>query len=213
MSRRSDKHYVVWQGRRPGVYSSWAEAEKAVKGYVNAKYKAFPSKAAAERAFKEGPDKYWGTGKFVSKLSKKELAAIGPPPKQGIAVDAAWNAETKAMEYRGVWIGNHRVAFRQGPFPLGTNNLGEFLAIVHALGLLAERKLGDPVYSDSLTAISWVKKKTVKSRSQAEGKTGDKVNQLTARALAWLQENKYKNKVLKWETAAWGEIPADYGRK
>jgi len=33
------------------------------------------------------------------------------------------------------------------------------------------------------------------------------------RALIWLNNNDYDAKVLKWNTAGWGEIPADYGRK
>lgn len=207
------KYYVVWEGYKPGVYATWPECQRVTKGYTNAKFKSFPNKKTADTAYKEGPAKYWGTGKFVSALPKAELAKIGKPISKSLCVDAAWNSETKVLEYRGVWFGNRNAVFQQGPFPAGTNNLGEFLAIVHALGVLANKKLDHPVYSDSRTAIKWVKQKKVNSKSMQLGKTGKKVNELVARALTWLQENSYDNEILKWHTRAWGETPADYGRK
>jgi ribonuclease HI len=207
------KYYVVWEGFEPGVYTTWAECEAVTKGYTNAKFKSFPTRKAAEKAYKEGPDKYWGTGKFVSGLSKEEMAAIGKPVVKSLCVDAAWNSETKVVEYRGVWFGSRKVAFRQGPFEGGTNNIGEFLAIVHALGVLANKSLDHPVYSDSQSAMKWVKQRKVESKSMQQGKTSAEINALVERALVWLDENKYGNEILKWETRAWGEIPADYGRK
>lgn len=207
------KYYVVWEGFEPGVYSTWADCKKVTQGYTNAKFKSFPNSKAAEMAFREGPDAYWGTGKFVSALSKKELAAIGQPLANSLCVDAAWNSETKVVEYRGVWHDNRVVVFKQGPFAGGTNNLGEFLAIVHALGFLANKSLNNEVYSDSQSAIKWVNEKKVNSKSMQAGVTGKQINALVARALTWLEANQYSNDIVKWETKAWGEIPADYGRK
>lgn len=40
------------------------------------------------------------------------------------------------MEYRGVYVRTGQELFRIGPYPDGTNNVGEFLALVHALALL-----------------------------------------------------------------------------
>ena len=37
--------------------------------------------------------------------------------------------------------------------------------------------------------------------------------ELIDRALVWLKENTYTTTIVKWETKAWGEIPADFGRK
>ncbi len=117
------------------------------------------------------------------------------------------------MEYRGVWLADRSVAFQQGPFENATNNIGEFLAIVHALALMSKRGVTLPVYSDSSVAIGWVRKKIVRSKSMLRGKTSPRVNDLVTRALQWLKSNTYENGILKWETAAWGEIPADFGRK
>ena len=213
MTSRKKKFYVVWKGTAPGVYATWAECESAIRGYPNARYKSFPTRESAERALREGPDRYWGTDTFVSSLSEDELAAIGQPITNSMCVYAAWNTDTKAMEYRGVWYHNRSIAFQRGPFQNATNNIGEFLAIVHALALMTKQSIDWPVYSDSQTAISWVRNRTVRSKSMEKGETSKQVNDLVARALRWLRQNNYNNAVLKWETEAWGEVPADFGRK
>lgn len=213
MASRKKKFYVVWKGTTPGVYTTWPECDSAIKGYSNAKYKSFPTLESAEKAFREGPDEYWGADKFVSPLSRAQLAAIGQPIANSMCVDAAWNTVTKTMEYRGVWHHDGSIAFEQGPFQNSTNNIGEFLAIVHALALMAKQSIDWPIYSDSQTAISWVRKKRVNSKSMKKGETSEQINDLVARALLWLNENEYNNQILKWETEAWGEVPADYGRK
>lgn len=207
------KFYVVWNGKKPGVYATWEECNSSIAGFPNAKYKSFPTLESAEQAFRDGSDSYWGTGKFVSGLSAEQLAVIGQPITNSICVDAAWNVETKEMEYRGVWHHNRSIAFQQGPFAKATNNIGEFLAIVHALALMAKQSLDWPVYSDSQTAISWVSNRSVNSKSMRKGETSEEVNQLVARALNWLVHNNFPNEILKWQTEAWGEVPADYGRK
>ncbi len=213
MASPKKKFYVVWEGMATGVYATWPECESAIKGFSNAKYKAFPTRDAAERAFADGPGAYWGTGKFVSALTPEEQEAIGGPVENSLCVDAAWNADTKAMEYRGVWLHDRSLVFEQGPFPRATNNIGEFLAIVHALAWLSKLSNTCPIYSDSLTAMAWVRKRKVASKSMAKGQTSEEINNLVQRALAWLNSHEYRNEVLKWNTEAWGEVPADYGRK
>ena len=213
MAARKNKFYVVWEGTTPGVYLTWAQCASAIKGFSNAKHKSFPSLESAEKAFREGPDAYWGTHKFVSPLSDAALDAIGQPMTNSMCVDAACDTTTKIMEYRGVWYHDKSIAFQQGPFQKATNNIGEFLAIVHALALMAKQLIDWPVYSDSQTAISWVRNKSVRSTSIQLGKTSEDINNLVARSLRWLNDNEYNNAVLKWKTEAWGEVPADYGRK
>ena len=213
MASPKKKYYVVWKGSAPGVYTTWAECQSATTGYSKAKYKSFPTLESAQEAFREGPGPYWGTKKFVSPLSEAQLAAIGKPITNSLCVDAAWNVESRIMEYRGVWNHDQSVAFEQGPFENGTNNIGEFLAIVHGLALLVKGSSDWPIYSDSKTAISWVRKQTVRSKAMARGETSKQLDDLVTRALRWLNENEYNNGILKWETEAWGEVPADYGRK
>ena len=116
------------------------------------------------------------------------------------------------MEYRGVYVKTGEEIFRQGPFEDGTNNVGEFLALVHGLALLKQRNLDMPLYSDSKTAISWVKKRKAATKLERTARNAP-IFELIERAEKWLQTNSFKTEILKWETEAWGEIPADFGRK
>lgn len=213
VSAPKKKFYVVWEGKTPGVYRSWAECQAVIRGHPGAKFKSFPTLDSANVAYEEGATEYWGTGKFVSGLPPETLALVGDPVADSLCVDAALNADTKVLEYRGVWYRDRSIVFQQGPFESDTVNVGEFLAIVHALGFLTQQSLGSAIYTDSRTAMAWVRKKAVKSKSMEAGQTDEKLRELVTRALRWLENNAYRNEILKWESAAWGENPADYGRK
>ncbi len=168
----------------------------------------------AQQAFRDGPGDHWGKPKSPkAALSEEDLAAFGSPQPQSLCVDAACNGQPGDMEYQGVWLHDQSLAFAQGPYPLATNNIGEFLALVHGLAVLREKGLDWPIYSDSRTAIGWVQRRRANSKVQRDGKTSQRVNRLVARAEKWLESNEYRNPLLKWETKAWGEIPADFGRK
>ena len=116
------------------------------------------------------------------------------------------------MEYRGVNTKTKKQLFIQGPFEEGTNNIGEFLAIVHGLALLKKHNSNKIIYTDSKTAMSWVKKKTCNTKMKRT-KKNEALFELIERALNWLSNNEYSTVIVKWETKAWGEIPADFGRK
>lgn len=134
------------------------------------------------------------------------------PILDGICVDASCIENPGRMEYRGVDIKTRKVIFEM-KYEEATNNIGEFLAIVHALALYKrEGKELTVVYSDSLNAISWVKQKKCKTKLEKNDKNMV-VFEHIQRAIVWLNNNEYNAKVLKWNTTAWGEIPADYGRK
>ena len=128
-----------------------------------------------------------------------------------LAVDAACSGNPGPMEYRGVYLMTGQEIFHFGPV-YGTNNIGEFLAIVHALALLKQKGIQMPVYSDSRNALSWVKQKKCKTKLERSAKTED-LFRLIERAEKWLKENTYTTPLLKWETEKWGEVPADFGRK
>lgn len=205
------KFYVVWEGHTPGIYTSWEAAKRQVEGHAQAKYKSFESRAEAEKAFKGN---YWA---YVKKDQSSAKTAAKTPRsaiiRESLAVDAACSGNPGDMEYRGVYTADGRELFRMGPLEDGTNNIGEFLAIVHALAMLKQQgKPSMPVYSDSKTAQGWVKKGKCNTKLEHTGRN-DKIFELIERAEKWLAINKITNPILKWETEAWGEIPADFGRK
>lgn len=207
---KKQKYYVVWKGRQTGLFDSWAECAAHVSGFPGAEYKSFDSREAAEQAFRNSYGDY--KGKHVSSLTPERLRQIGDPTLDSYAVDAACSGYPGPVEYRGVYTKTKKELFREGPYPHGSNNIGEFLALVHALELLKKKQSVLPVYSDSAVAISWVKGKKCKTNVPRNGANA-KLFELIARAEAWLAANEYPNQILKWETEAWGEIPADFGRK
>ena len=200
--------YVVWKGRKRGIYTIWEECEAQVKGFTGAEYKSFASRAAAEQALRGKYHHY--TGKPAS--NGQWLFAPEPPNANSYCVDAACSGSPGRLEYQGVHTSKGTEIFHEGPFENGTNNVGEFLALVHALAWLKQHRISDPVYSDSETAISWVKKKSCNTELVQDEKNAPLFD-LIDQAEQWLEENEMTNPVLKWDTRAWGEIPADFNRK
>jgi ribonuclease HI len=215
MSKSKNKYYVVWTGRNPGIYSDWETCQKEIIGCKGAKYKSFPDRLSAETAFREGPDAYWG--KDVAPVIDLSTASV-QPVSPAIAVDAACAGNPGKMEYQGVFAdfgvkpANIYPLFKSQVFPNGTNNIGEFLAIVHALALEKKNGWKYPIYSDSVNAQLWIQQKKCKTKLQRNAKN-DYLFQLIERAENWLNNNAIEVPILKWKTEFWGEIPADYGRK
>lgn len=207
---KKQKYYVVWKGNEPGIYDNWKDCERQIRNFDGAVYKSFFDKDLAEKAYNADPKDY--IGKDFGKMTEAEKEKFGKPIQDSICVDAACSGNPGIMEYRGVDTQSGAELFRMGPFQHSTVNLGEFLALVHGLAFLAERNMEWPIYSDSKTAMKWVRDKKVNSKLERLPQN-EKMFGLVDRALVWLKNNDYPNKIIKWETAAWGEIPADFGRK
>jgi ribonuclease HI len=210
---KKQKFYVVWKGKNPGIYDSWKDCQAEIHGIEGALYKSFDSLEEAKNAFNSKPGNFIQRKEKDLKTKEKKKSFSANIITPSISVDAACSGNPGAMEYQGVDTADKRRIFHQGPFPLGTNNIGEFLAIVHALAFLKNQGLNDlPIYSDSVTAIGWIKKKKAKTNLVQNSET-EKLYEMISRAESWLEKNSYKNPILKWETESWGEIPADFGRK
>lgn len=208
---KKKKFYVVWVGVTPGIYDSWDECNLQIKGFPGAKYKSFKSKPEAEDAYASH------FSDSISKGSRKSTSLKVDFQDEvtwdSLSVDAACSGNPGKLEYRGVHTDTKDEIFHKGPFDGGTNNIGEFLALVHGLAYL--KKIGDDktiIYSDSRIAIGWVAKKKSKSKMKMTAKNKI-LFVMIERAEKWLRENSYSTKILKWETKSWGEIPADFGRK
>ncbi|MBM6757634.1 viroplasmin family protein [Bacteroides mediterraneensis] len=205
------KFYVVWKGVNPGVYASWTDCQLQIQGYKGAIYKSFDTEEEAAQAF--------ATPAHVYLHRHREPTVQEPSGKQlpenfdlnCLAVDAACSGNPGPMEYRGVYLLTGQEIFHFGPV-YGTNNIGEFLAIVHGLALLKQKQLNMPLYSDSRNALLWVKQKKCKTKLERNART-ETLFQLIERAEKWLKENTYITPLRKWETELWGEVPADFGRK
>ena len=207
------KFYVVWKGRKTGVFTSWNACKRQIDSFEGAQYKSFTNLDEAEIASTKKYIDYKGKNTKKPTLSSAEKEKFGKPIQESIAVDAACSGNPGKMEYRGVLTHNKKQIFIRGPYKKGTNNIGEFLALVHGIALLKSKNQHNvPIYSDSKIAMSWVKKKTCRTNITFDASNKDLL-ELIKRAEKWLKENTFKNPILKWETKAWGEIPADFGRK
>ena len=213
VSKKKKKYYTVWKGHKTGIFEKWNDCKAQIKDYQGAQYKSFETFEAAKKALDGNYRDYIGKSKsFKSGLSGVELQKIGQPNFNSISVDAASSGNPGIMEYRGVDTKTKKQLFIQGPFPEGTNNIGEFLAIVHGLAFLKKMESKRIIYTDSRTAMSWVKKKACNTKLPRNSKN-EALFELVDRAVNWLKTNTYTTTVVKWETKAWGEIPADFGRK
>ena len=152
MARKKKKFYVVWKGHKPGIYTSWTECNAQVKGVPEAKYRSFKTLEEAEQAYKDKYSDYAGKSgktKEEHRLPEDVLRRIGQPNPDTYCVDASCNGSPGELEYRCVHVKTKREIFRRGPYADGTNNIGEFLAIVHALALFKRKGITKPIYSDS----------------------------------------------------------------
>ena len=216
-----NKFYVVWNGISPGIYTSWTDCKLQINGFEGAVYKSFDTREEAEKAYSSSPYLY------IRKKTANTPAAgpadvpayrndtVLPLPAavcaEALAVDAACSGNPGPMEYRGIYLRTGETVFRFGPV-YGTNNIGEFLAIVHALALIDRKGIRMPVYSDSRNAIGWVRQKRCKTKLERTPRT-EALFQMIERAENWLKSHPTDIPVRKWETEQWGEIPADFGRK
>ena len=218
----SKKYYVVWTGRHPGVYDDLNDAMEQVDDYPGASFKSYASAQEASDAFRKGTARSDrnDVGGLRLNAQRHNIPEAGKPDYMqfpeidlnGWAVDAACAGNPGRMEYRGVELMTGREIFRIGPFEKSTNNIGEFLAIVHALALMANLGERHTIYSDSVTGMSWVRNRKVKTQLKRDAST-EKSFQMMERALSWLNTHSYDVKIRKWDTDRWGEVPADFGRK
>ena len=216
MSKKRAAYYVVWQGRTTGIYDSWEQCEAQVKGADGAKYKGFASLAEAQKAFAASPDEYITRKPKAESEDKSEItnlkSQISNPLLPALAVDAACSGNPGVMEFRGVVADTGTEVFHRGPYQAGTNNIGEFLALVLGLAYLKKHNLDWNLYSDSRTALAWLRKGHAETKLECTAQNQELFLMLR-KAEQWLHQNTWTTTVLKWDTEHWGEIPADFGRK
>lgn len=209
MAKSKQKYYVVWKGHDTGIFDSWDVCKNLIKNYPGAIYKSFKRREEAEAAFYGNHQDHIGNSKpknIDTSLYAHEIVS------DSISVDAACSGNPGILEYQGVHTSDKSLIFKQGPFKEGTNNVGEFLALVHALALCKKNNSETLIYSDSRTAMAWVRNKFAKTNMK-QNRVNPTLLKLIERAEKWLRENEYSNEIRKWDTEKWGEIPADFGRK
>lgn len=212
------KYYVVWEGHAPGIYESWDECRAQTEGYPGATFKAYNDLTEATEAYRGDPREQLAFARALKNQMKAgatcaDYSAFPEIRLDAVAVDGACAGNPGAMEYRCVRVADGVEIFHVGPLQGGTNNIAEYLALIHAAAMLEKRGQTDvPIYSDSRTAQAWIRRGHSNSTLQPDG-LNTPVLAMLERADKWLGSNTIKNPILKWDTERWGEIPADFGRK
>lgn len=179
--------YVVKRGRIPGIYTDWDSCEKQIKGFSNAKFKKFNVESEARSYF------------------EKDSSITVERPTEGMAVDAAFSMKKDIGEYQIYDLVKKEIVYRSREYKNVTVNIMEFLAICKSLELFPY----EDIYSDSATAITWVEKQKINSNKPLDSEVQKEIDL----ALFTLKSNILGNKIIKWDTHIFGDIPADFGRK
>lgn len=206
------KIYVVWEWKQTWIFDSWESCKNSVNWFSNAKYKSFSNKENAEIAFKKWREFYYNkSGKTVKiKDNLETIKEHIPFFSKWIAVDAACSENPWKMEYRWINLSTWEEIFHE-KFKIWTNNIWEFLAIVHWLKYIWDNDM--IVYSDSKIGISWVKQWKCKTQFTHIWPESYAISNAIKNAELWLAENSIKHDILKWDTEKRWEIPADFWRK
>ncbi len=201
MKQTKQKFYTVWHGWQTGVFDNWADCQAATFGYSNSSFQSFSTGEEAQEAFNN------------SYIRDTPNLSYDYSVSEGIVVDGAFSSSTQKGEYRGVNLKTGNVIFESKIFRDGSNNIFEFLSVVHALAYCNIHNFSVlPIYTDSNTALRWVKNKQVNT-SITKKNSNQRTFYAVEQALSWLNTTEYSNPVLKWQTKEWGENPADFGRK
>jgi len=165
-----------------------------------------------------------------------------PITTNALCVDASCTGNPGIMEYRAVDLKSWKEVFRSPIYKMGTNNIGEFLAIYEAIryieklekkakktkNLKASLRKEVPnegeaedlkrqhryecIFTDSETALAWMRSKKIKTTLEYTKETKELLTKLQD-ALTRIKTHDFTIPIRKRETEIRGEIPADFDRK
>jgi ribonuclease HI len=135
--------------------------------------------------------------------------------EKAICTDAACPSNPWPIEYRGVIVSTGKEVFNYGPLDWWSVNIAEFLAIVEWLKRLLQNQKYTILYSDSKTAIWWIKKGAINT-TITKNKNNTILFEIIHESIQWLKLNSDRSNYItlsKRPTSQRGQIPADFWRK
>ncbi|GEK88177.1 ribonuclease HI [Alkalibacterium putridalgicola] len=87
------KYYAVKKGRKPGIYSTWPDAQKQVSGYPSAQFKSFQTEREAQE--------------YVN--GDLETPSLVTPDSLVAYVDGSFDKRTQTYSYGVVLLKNNKV--------------------------------------------------------------------------------------------------------
>jgi len=155
MAKKTKKFYAVASGKKPGIYTAWPEAEAQVKGYGGAKYKGFPSRAAAE-AWMADPKWESKTKKPGKKVSPKPMASVSGCTE--IYTDGGAINNPGPGGYGVVLLEKDISRELHGGYLHTTNNRMELMACIKGIEALSSRSKPVALFSDSKYVVNGISK-------------------------------------------------------
>lgn len=128
-----------------------------------------------------------------------------PNISKALCVDAACSGNPGPMEYRAVDLHTRNEIFHSPIYPIGTNNLGEFLAIYEGIRYIENlkkkksKKIYDCIFSDSETAIARMRSKKIKTTLKYTQETKELLEKVQE-ALTWIKTHDFTIPIRKRET-------------
>ncbi len=121
------------------------------------------------------------------------------------------------MEYRAVNKRGEEL-FRSKIFPIWTNNIGEFLAIIEAIQYIQSREdkghmVNATIYTDSQVALHRLASKKPKTTLPHNTKTKELLEKLHTSLIRLKTTDISSYDIQNRDTEKQWEIPADFGRK
>ncbi len=152
------KFYAVAKGRTTGIFTSWPQAERQVKGFAGAKYKSFKTEKEA-LAFLKRP--VYSSGKKTVRTGKTGSKGVSTASKN-------YPKNTIIVHTDGGAIGNpgpggYGVVIKDGEqlsggFNRTTNNRMELMGVIKAMEALAGEQNPILLHSDSRYVINGITK-------------------------------------------------------
>ena len=144
------KFYVVWRGKKPGIYTSWQVCKRQIDGFEKSAYKSFSTLAQAELAFKNKYEDYIGKKPLPKKITKIDLQKYGKPILESISVDAACSGNPGPGGWGAVIFDKENNQKNiSGNEKNTTNNRMELLAAIMALKKIKNNS-DVVIYTDSI---------------------------------------------------------------
>ncbi|MFC3149787.1 viroplasmin family protein [Litoribrevibacter euphylliae] len=188
----ASKFYVVWKGRKPGIYTDWNSCKAQVDQFPGARYKSFKTKGEAEAAYKGGSS--------VSSSSSSAKKPAGNSHKSSVKTYSAQEVEAVAAHTKiftdggcepnpgeagsgiAVYRANQIAELWYGLYnPMGTNNTAELNALHQAL-IMAEQEVAQEhsvaIFCDSKYSIQCITQWAPGWKAKGWKKSGGEIKNL-----------------------------------
>src|SRR5699024_3430530 len=160
------KFYAVKKGKKPGIYKTWPDCQKQVKGFSGAVYKSFTSLEEAEAFIGDASSSVSKTkqGEEIRWLSKSDSKGQTDIDTMSVYVDGSFDKKSGYFGYGGVVLyQGTKKSYKGGRntecLDKMRNVAGEIIAAMHAVKIAKKAGVKKVViYHDYMGIAEWALK-------------------------------------------------------